>query len=637
MADKEFRIKIGTDGDPSGAKEVEKAIDDTTDAARELEAATGTSGTSNTGATDALTVKFKEAETGARRMEDATADLGDETRRTDVATDALERSVEQLNEELAKNKSLTTEQAANLRKVADGGERLVRVQRQQAAAADTGAKANRNLGMAALAGAQAFEDMQYGIRGVLNNIPQMVLMLGGTAGLTAVISIASVAGTILWEKMRKGPEEAADKTRDLLTELRAAEAVYADLERAANREREQRSETLSKLLADQLSALEFASRVVASSAGREGLRIDAEKRVAIARQQLELAALEAGITGQSGMDAVKMAQRRKEIAEEIVRIEKEALEKTRTAELDAARNKLQAAEERLNAIKESPAATAAEKERNELRLEVEALYDTVRQIQEARAAMIASLEQGRADAEAEIEDIRTTGRPGLSPAGEGVLIDGLEAVIERNTRRIAEILEKPDPAEYNAAAEAKAREEALADAEARLAELAAEERAAATAIRDAALALSDLRQRQEIQRNTDRKLDDIGQRKQAIDQLSGVDQKAGEEVGKLLDQILSLIGGAADQPAVTEKAGQLRDLISNGLQSGESDQARQLLLQLVGKIDSGNKERGVAYQKILTVLDAASSSHSTILGRLDELERQFRTNSRAGGQGNPNF
>lgn len=44
-----------------------------------------------------------------------------------------------------------------------------------------------------LAFSQAVEDAQYGMRGVLNNIPQMVLGFGGGAGLAGVLSLAAVA------------------------------------------------------------------------------------------------------------------------------------------------------------------------------------------------------------------------------------------------------------------------------------------------------------------------------------------------------------------------------------------------------------------------------------------------------------
>lgn len=49
-----------------------------------------------------------------------------------------------------------------------------------------------NIGQAALEGSRALEDLQYGIGGVVNNIPSLIMALGGGAGLTAVISLLAV-------------------------------------------------------------------------------------------------------------------------------------------------------------------------------------------------------------------------------------------------------------------------------------------------------------------------------------------------------------------------------------------------------------------------------------------------------------
>lgn len=60
-----------------------------------------------------------------------------------------------------------------------------------------------NLGRGFLEASRAIEDMQYGLRGVLNNIPQAVLQFGGPAGLAAGISVAAVAANILYENWSK--------------------------------------------------------------------------------------------------------------------------------------------------------------------------------------------------------------------------------------------------------------------------------------------------------------------------------------------------------------------------------------------------------------------------------------------------
>jgi len=66
---------------------------------------------------------------------------------------------------------------------------------QTAAAGARAAGGFKNAGAATslLELSRAIEDAQYGIRGVLNNIPQLALAMGAGAGLTGVVSIAAVA------------------------------------------------------------------------------------------------------------------------------------------------------------------------------------------------------------------------------------------------------------------------------------------------------------------------------------------------------------------------------------------------------------------------------------------------------------
>ena len=80
--------------------------------------------------------------------------------------------------------------------IAAGGPNVVQYKRalkdlQQVAA--QGAAGTRNMGQAALEASRGLEDLQYGIGGVVNNIPSLVMAFGGGAGLTAAISLGAVA------------------------------------------------------------------------------------------------------------------------------------------------------------------------------------------------------------------------------------------------------------------------------------------------------------------------------------------------------------------------------------------------------------------------------------------------------------
>ena len=129
----------------------------------------------------------------------------------------LDKEFDGLNESMA---SGHTAQAAS-RMGALGG------QSQAAAGAVSNAgKSSGNAGMAVLELSRALEDAQYGIRGVLNNLPGLIGMLGGGAGLAGVISIAAVAITQLWEKFSTSAKAEAD----LKSLTAAAEEMEARLE-----------------------------------------------------------------------------------------------------------------------------------------------------------------------------------------------------------------------------------------------------------------------------------------------------------------------------------------------------------------------------------------------------------------------
>ncbi len=58
---------------------------------------------------------------------------------------------------------------------------------------------SRDLGRSVLLASQGLEDLQYGIGAVLNNIPMLVMSLGGTAGLAGVISVVAVGSKVLYD------------------------------------------------------------------------------------------------------------------------------------------------------------------------------------------------------------------------------------------------------------------------------------------------------------------------------------------------------------------------------------------------------------------------------------------------------
>jgi hypothetical protein len=93
------------------------------------------------------------------------------------------------------------------------------------------APATGNNARALLMFSQGFEDAQYGIRGVLNNIPGLVMALGGTAGLAGAISIAAVSFSVIYEWLGKTEEKASDvaeRIQEISTNMGEMEAERFD-------------------------------------------------------------------------------------------------------------------------------------------------------------------------------------------------------------------------------------------------------------------------------------------------------------------------------------------------------------------------------------------------------------------------
>lgn len=103
-------------------------------------------------------------------------------------------------------------------------------------------KSIKNMGQGALQAAYFFDDLQYGIKGILNNIPGLVIGFGGGAGLAGALSLATLGAAKLYEWLSDG----ADKTDDLAKKMKERNKEIADFLRDAERSR--------------ISALQDASR-----------------------------------------------------------------------------------------------------------------------------------------------------------------------------------------------------------------------------------------------------------------------------------------------------------------------------------------------------------------------------------------
>lgn len=200
--------------------------------------------------------------------------------------------------------------AAQLDKVADATE-------------DLGTKGRgRNVGQSALELSRAFEDAQYGIRGVLNNIPSLVLSLGGGAGLAGVISLAAVAASTLWTKFSGGTQKAKEDTGDLLETFKQLVEVYTELDQDNAEDRQKAAEAAAKGLQTAINSISLGQLITGNRAGLQAAREVAAASLQLAQDRNRLAEVEKATTLASGQDAVRLAKEREAILTRILASER---------------------------------------------------------------------------------------------------------------------------------------------------------------------------------------------------------------------------------------------------------------------------------------------------------------------------
>lgn len=179
-----------------------------------------------------------------------------------------------------------------INKTADETKRLAREQREQAAASS---KSGQNM----LQLAYAADDAQYGMRGLMNNIPMLAQSLGLGAGLAGVISIAAVAVNFLWDKLSKlgsGASDAADALSQSAQAIENSQARIAaalrkriELEKLAQDQAELSTYSIGlseHALDSQAKEIERGNKII-----QERIKLDSEMNSA--KKDLELAQLDA--------------------------------------------------------------------------------------------------------------------------------------------------------------------------------------------------------------------------------------------------------------------------------------------------------------------------------------------------------
>lgn len=180
-----------------------------------------------------------------------------------------------------------------------------------------------NAGMAMLMFSQGLEDAQYGIKGVLNNIPPLVMAMGGSAGLAGTISVAAVSITQLTKVMamlNKEQELAEGNAKRLAGWTEANNKAMAAAEDAGRKQAEAFQEQFTLMdLKREYDQQELARKEKLAAAEREIQQAQLERLTGAERMQKEhelttkaererIAAEAASVNRQAEVDAKKLAE-----------------------------------------------------------------------------------------------------------------------------------------------------------------------------------------------------------------------------------------------------------------------------------------------------------------------------------------
>lgn len=241
---KNVDIKITTSADAKGLKETEQGLNAIKKTSKEASEEAKRNAKETAEEERKLAKERKEAAEAEKRALAERKQAYREAQAEQKKAAAEKREAEKKARDEAKARADAEKKAqAEFRKTAQEQEKL--------------GKSTRDSGRATLEFSRAFEDAQYGVGGVLNNIPSLIQSLGGPAGLAGAISVTAViAANVLpkvWAALNDTSDEVQGLERETLKmELADERAKIAknELIESLRREEEASEKTTQQILAD---------------------------------------------------------------------------------------------------------------------------------------------------------------------------------------------------------------------------------------------------------------------------------------------------------------------------------------------------------------------------------------------------
>lgn len=271
-----------------------------------------------------------------RQTEKAASDLNEELREQDDVAETAARSIDKISRELEDARRELYKMEIGTAQFNEQQKKVATLSRERLVAETAAAKGTANAGNAILFASQGLEDMQYGIRGVQNNIPQLLLALGAGSGLTGIVSILVVGLGVLIPLFTETGDaaEKAARTVEIASERKLAAARK---ERELSRDLEQQRALLDQQAQVQIDTL--LDEVKAYDALTAAIQRNYAQAQAVANEKLALdIALVQNDSSLSSLDkAVKINQ-----------LKAEATRQEEQRKLDALSAEAAALEEKIN-------------------------------------------------------------------------------------------------------------------------------------------------------------------------------------------------------------------------------------------------------------------------------------------------
>lgn len=267
-----------------------------------------------------------------RQTEKAASDLNEELREQETAVDGSTRSIEKISRELEEARRELYKLEIGTDKFNEQQRRVATLSQERLVAETAAARGTGNAANAIFIASQGLEDMQYGIRGVLNNVPGLVTALGGSFGLAGVISILAVVLTNIIP-LFVGAGDAAEKAARTVEIASERKLAAARRERELSRELEQQRALLDQqaqfqidTLLDEVKAYDDLTAAIqrnyaqAQAVANEKLALD----IALVQNDASLSSLDKAVKiNQLKADAARQEEQRKldELAAEAAALE----------------------------------------------------------------------------------------------------------------------------------------------------------------------------------------------------------------------------------------------------------------------------------------------------------------------------